>query len=320
MNFVIFVISMTVLMWGASLLIRTSEKIALRFGISEYIIGATLIAIGTSLPEMATSILASGANKPQIALANIIGSNIFNITLILGFVFLISKKIEPDRDFFAKDSTWTVLPVLLFILMIFDGQISRFEGVLLLFLMGAYILFLIKEAQGIISAEIEEMHSQIEQEGSQNFSWLKTLLLALIGVISILGGAHFVIESATEIAQGFGISEWIIGIVMLSLGTSLPELVVSIFAALEGKADMAIGNIIGSNMANTTLVLGGAALLHPLTLNPTDFLFDIVLMVIASLILVFLTANKLYGKPAGISLLIMLALFLNHIAVTLQHP
>jgi len=317
MNFVIFVLSMTVLIWGASLLIRVSEKIALRFGISEYIIGATLIAIGTSLPEMATSILASGANKPQIALANVVGSNIFNITLILGFVFLISKRIEPDRDFFAKDSTWAILPIFLFILMIFDGQISRFEGMLLLFLMGAYILFLVNEAQGIISAEIDEMHSQIEQEGSQNFSCLTTLLLAFMGLASVLGGAYFVIESATEIARGFGISEWIIGIAMLSLGTSLPELVVSIFAALEGKADMAIGNIIGSNMANTTLVLGGAALVHPLTLKPTDFLFDISLMVIASLILVFLTANRLYSKPAGISLLILLALFLDHIVAVL---
>jgi len=317
MNFVIFVLSMTVLIWGASLLIRASEKIALRFGISEYIIGATLIAIGTSLPEMATSILASSANKPQIALANVVGSNIFNITLILGFVFLISKRIEPDRDFFAKDSTWAILPIFLFILMIFDGQISRFEGMLLLFLMGAYILFLVNEAQGIISAEIEEMHSQIEQEGSQNFSCLTTLLLAFMGLASVLGGAYFVIESATEIARGFGISEWIIGIAMLSLGTSLPELVVSIFAALEGKADMAIGNIIGSNMANTTLVLGGAALVHPLTLKPTDFLFDISLMVIASLILVFLTANRLYSKPAGISLLILLALFLDHIVAVL---
>ncbi len=317
MNFVIFVLSMTVLIWGASLLIRASEKIALRFGISEYIIGATLIAIGTSLPEMATSILASSANKPQIALANVVGSNIFNITLILGFVFLISKRIEPDRDFFAKDSTWAILPIFLFILMIFDGQISRFEGMLLLFLMGAYILFLVNEAQGIISAEIEEMHSQIDQEGSQNFSCLTTLLLAFMGLASVLGGAYFVIESATEIARGFGISEWIIGIAMLSLGTSLPELVVSIFAALEGKADMAIGNIIGSNMANTTLVLGGAALVHPLTLKPTDFLFDISLMVIASLILVFLTANRLYSKPAGISLLILLALFLDHIVAVL---
>ncbi len=317
MNFVIFVLSMTVLIWGASLLIRASEKIALRFGISEYIIGATLIAIGTSLPEMATSILASSANKPQIALANVVGSNIFNITLILGFVFLISKRIEPDRDFFAKDSTWAILPIFLFILMIFDGQISRFEGMLLLFLMGAYILFLVNEAQGIISAEIDEMHSQIEQEGSQNFSCLTTLLLAFMGLASVLGGAYFVIESATEIARGFGISEWIIGIAMLSLGTSLPELVVSIFAALEGKADMAIGNIIGSNMANTTLVLGGAALVHPLTLKPTDFLFDISLMVIASLILVFLTANRLYSKPAGISLLILLALFLDHIVAVL---
>jgi cation:H+ antiporter len=125
-------------------------------------------------------------------------------------------------------------------------------------------------------------------------------------------GAHFTVESASDIAKNFGISEWVIGIIMVSVGTSLPELVVSISAASKGKVDMAIGNIIGSNMANTTVVLGAAALTNPMNIVASNYLFDISTMIVATLLLVFITANKLYNKSAGISLLIILSLFLNN--------
>ncbi len=124
MDFVIFVIAMGVLIWGADLLINQSERVALKYNIPEFIIGATLIALGTSLPEMAASIAASLDGKPEIAIANVIGSNVLNITLVLATVFLIATKISPSRDFFAKDSTWALVPVLVFILMILDGVIS----------------------------------------------------------------------------------------------------------------------------------------------------------------------------------------------------
>ena len=136
--------------------------------------------------------------------------------------------------------------------------------------------------------------------------------MVVAGLLLVVLGAHFTVESATSIAKSFGISEWVIGIIMISLGTSLPELTVSITAALKGKVDMAIGNIIGSNMANTTVVLGAAALVNPLNVNITNYIFDITAMLVATLILVFITANKLYNKSAGIALFIVLGLFLNH--------
>lgn len=309
MNFVIFVISMGILIWGADLIIEQSERIALKFRIPEFIIGATLIALGTSLPEMAASIAASYNHKADIAIANVIGSNILNITLVLSSVFLIAKKITPDRDFFKKDSTWALVPVLVFILMIIDGVISRFDAILLLMLMGAYILFLLQDAKNIPEDSLEDIDID-------NFLWSKTILILFGAFILVVIGAHFSVESASDIAKSFGISEWIIGIVMISFGTSLPELVVSISAALKGKVDMAIGNIIGSNMANTTVVIGSAALTNPLTINTNAYIFDIATMLIATLILVFITANKLYNKSAAISLLIILALFLHN---TIEH-
>jgi cation:H+ antiporter len=306
LDFVIFVIAMGVLIWGADVIIEQSERIALKFKIPEFIIGATLIALGTSLPEMAASIAASYNGKADIAISNVIGSNILNITLVLATVFLISKKINPARDFFAKDSTWALVPVLVFILMIFDGVISRFDASLLLLLMGAYLIFLLQDAKNIPNLD------DLEEIDESTFSWASVIPFLMLGFLLVIVGAHFTVESASEIARDFGISEWIIGIIMISLGTSLPELVVSISAASKGKVDMAIGNIIGSNMANTTVVLGAAAMVHPMPIDAPAYLFDIATMIIATLLLVFLTANKLYNKSAGISLIIILGLFLNH--------
>jgi len=308
LDFVIFVIAMGVLIWGADLLIEQSERIALKFNIPEFIIGATLIALGTSLPEMAASIAASYNGQSQMAVANVIGSNVLNITLVLATVFLIARNINPNRDFFAKDSTWALVPVLVFVLMIMDGVISRFDAILLLLLMGAYLMFLLSDAKNMPKEDIIDVEDD-------TFSWKKVVPLLIGGLVLVIIG-HFTVESASSIAKSFGISQWVIGIIMVSLGTSLPELTVSITAALRGKVDMAIGNIIGSNMANTTVVLGTAALVHPLTLNASDYLFDIATMIVATLLLVFITANKLYNKSAGVSLIIILGLFLNN---TLQN-
>ena len=313
MDYVIFVLSLASLIWGADLLIAQSERIALRFNISEYVIGATLIALGTSLPEMAASVAASLGGKPEIAVANVIGSNILNITLVLAGVFLLAKRITPHRDFFAKDSSWALFPVLIFVVMALQGVFDRFDGLLLLAIMGAYLLFLRNSGAEILALE-EEVIEEVEQIP---FSWMRIGVMLIVGFLLVIVGAEFTIESASNIAKSLGVSEWVIGIVMISLGTSMPELIVSVIAALKGKADMAIGNIIGSNMANITVVLGSAAVVNDLKLDFTKYLFDIGTMVAATLMLVFITANKMYSKPAGISLLVLLALFLKHTVASL---
>ena len=308
MDYIIFVISLSVLIYGADIIINQSEKIALRFGISEYIIGATLIALGTSLPEMAASINASIHGKAELAVSNIIGSNIINITLVIGLVLLISKKINPNRDFFTKDSSWALFPVLIFVAVAFDNQITRISGVAMLMLMFAYILFLLNhpdDAMGIVENENLE-------EAKKDFNLIKTVVLLLIGFITVIYGADYTISSASNIAKSFGVSEWIVGVVLVAFGTSLPELIVSIMAAKSGKADMAIGNVIGSNMANISVALAGAAIANPIHLDFSKYSFDIVVLVIATFMLVFITANKMYSKPAGISLLVLLTIFIQH--------
>ena len=303
MDILIFVVSMSALIYGADFIIDQSEKIALHFNISAFVIGATLIALGTSLPEMAVSMSASAKGSGDIAVANVIGSTIFNISLVLGAVFLIAKHIIPSRDLFAKDSAWSLFPILIFILMGIDGQLSMLDGILFLCLMAAYLLFLIQ------SNQVDSIDHELEDE---KFAWGKTLIFLFIGFVFVVGGANFAIDSAGNIAREFGVSEWIIGLFLVAFGTSLPELTVSIKAALANNADMAIGAIIGSNVANFTMVLGFSSIINPLNVDLSANFFDITAALIVSIMLVFITANKLYNKSAGIVLMTVLALVISN--------
>ena len=303
MDFLIFIIAMAALIYGADFVIKESERIALHFNISSFVIGATLVAVGTSLPEMAVSMSASAKGSADIAVANVIGSTIFNISLVLGLVFLLAKNIEPKRDLFAKDSAWSIFPILIFILMGIDGRISMFDGILFICMMGAYLLFLIN------SNSIEQSDEDLSKD---KFNWIKTLVLLLIGFIFVIVGANFAIDSAGNIARGFGISEWIIGLFLVAFGTSLPELIISVKSAINNNADLAIGNIIGSNVANFTMVLGLSAIINPLNVDFSSYYFDITAAFIATLMLVFITANRLYNKSAGIALLVILGLVIQN--------
>ena len=306
MDFIVFIVAMASLIYGADFIIKESERIALHFKISHFVIGATLVAFGTSLPEMAASMMASYAGKSDMAIANVVGSVIFNITLVLGIVFFIAKDMKPKRELFALDGAWVVLPVIIFFIMIQDGTIGRFDGMLFLLLMASYIIFLFSSAKDDLEGEIDEDLTK------EKFNWSKTALLLGIGFTLTIGGANFVIESGSNIARDFGISEWIIGIFLISLGTSLPELVVSVVAIKKGNAEMSIGNIIGSNVANFSMVLGASSIINPLMIDLQNARFDLIIMVSASLALLFILANKTYNKAGAIFLLIILALFIQN--------
>jgi cation:H+ antiporter len=243
-----------------------------------------------------------------MAVANVVGSVIFNITLVLGIVFMIAKSMNPNRDLFSKDSAWVIVPVVILYVMMQDGIISRFDAVLFLLMMVSYLMFLFSGSKEDIEGEIDE---DLEKE---KFRWGRTALLLGIGFLLTIGGANFVVESGTHIARSLHVSEWIIGLFLISLGTSLPELVVSLVAVKKGNAEMSIGNIIGSNVANFSMVLGGSALIHPLTIDLQATSYDFLILAAASIALLFILANKIYNKAGGIFLLTILALFISHSA------
>jgi cation:H+ antiporter len=222
---------------------------------------------------------------------------------VLGVVFLVAKKVDSKRDIFAKDSAWGLFPIFIFILMGLDGQLNMVDGILFVMLMFAYLLFIIQDHQV----------DKLEDAGNtEKFNWTKSGSLLLLGFTFVIVGADFAIDSAGNIARMFGISEWLIGLFLVAFGTSLPELTVSIKAAINGKADMSIGAIIGSNVANFTMVLGLSAIVNPLNVDFSAYLFDIMAAVILSVMLVFITANKLYNKSAGVVLLIVLVLVIQN--------
>jgi cation:H+ antiporter len=306
MDFLIFIIAMSALIYGADFVIKESEKIALHFNISHFVIGATLVAFGTSLPELAASVMATAQGKNDMAVANVVGSVIFNITLILGIVFFISKTMSPARNLFALDSAWVIIPLLIYFAMSADGYIGRFDGFLFILLMVSYLIFLFKGSK-------EDLENGIDKEFvKEKFNWSITILLLVIGFVLTIGGANFVVESATNIARTFGVNECIIGIFLIALGTSLPELVVSLVAIKKGNAEMSIGNIIGSNVANFSMVLGISALVSPLAIDLVATKYDMLILIIASIALVFILANKLYNKAGAMFLLIILALFIQN--------
>ncbi len=311
MEYIIFIVSMATLIKGANFVVEESERIALYYKISHFVIGATIVALGTSLPEMAASVYASFDGKSDLAVSNVIGSTIFNITLVLGIVFIIVEKMVPQRDMFAEDSAWALFPILVFLVIGFNGEISRYEGFIYLLMMGAYLMFLTKNAN-MLTGEIDE---SLQKE---TFDWKKTSIWLGLGFLMVIVGANFLVDSASEIARSFEVSEWIIGLFLIALGTSLPELVVSISAARKKNVDMIIGNIVGSNVANFTVVLGIAALVNPLKVDFFANAYDIMSALIVTIMLVFITANKLYTRSSGIVLMLVLALVLGNSLEGLQ--
>jgi len=303
MDILVFIIAMAALVKGADFVIDEAEKIAKHFGIPSFIIGATVVALGTSLPEMVASVISSYKGHTDLSVSNVIGSNIINLSLVLGIVFVIGKKLVPQRDIFKEDSAWALFPVLAFLLMAYDGVISRFEGGLYIFMMISYLVFLKNNAMDKLIGDDEE---------KEKFETLKTLGFLAFGFVLVIVGAEFTVESASNIARYFGVSEWIIGLLLVALGTSLPELVVSVSAAKRGDADMAIGNVIGSNIANFTVVLGASALVNPLAVNLKTSMFDILSALILTVMLIFVAIDKLYNRSTGMVFLTIFVLVVAH--------
>ena len=303
MDIVIFIISMSALIIGADWSIKASEAIALKYKISPFVIGASLIAFGTSLPELAASISATSKSMGDIAVANVIGSTIFNIALVLGIVFLISKNIKLKRDIFAKDSLFIILPIVMFLTLSYDGRLNLIDGIILLLMMLSFIVFLIKDNANLSDeVDLDEI----------TMSWTKILFFLLTGFFLVIIGANYSIESASSVALSLGVSKWVVGIFLVAFGTSLPELMVSVSAALKNKADMAIGAIIGSNLANFSLVLGVPAIMQGLDIDFIKYGFDIMLAVAVSLVFLFITATRVYNASSAIILLSFIVILFAH--------
>lgn len=309
----LLVLGFALLVKGADWFVDGAAGIATKFGIPQLVIGLTIVAMGTSAPEAAVSITAAFAGNAEITIGNIVGSNVLNILIILGITALVNPVAV------QKSSLVFDIPVVLFATAIlfglgYDGNISRLDGIIMLVVFVAYLVFLFwdaKRPKKLESAEVkkEEAENEETKNEGKNLSLLKALIFTVIGLVLIVAGSNFVVKSATFIATALGLSQRFIGLTIVALGTSLPELFTSVTAAMKKNSDIAVGNIVGSNIFNILFIVGLSGLIIPVPFAPA-FRFDTLVSGVAAILLLLCSLpKKRLSRIAGIFFLICYAVY-----------
>lgn len=305
------IIGFVMLVKGADWFVEGASKVAEKFGIPQLVIGLTIVAIGTSLPEAAVSTSAALKGSAEITIGNVVGSNIMNVLLILGITSVISPLAVQKSTIKYELPMVIGATVLLAALGLFDGTVGRIDGIILLAGMVLYLLYLLRMAKkGQVVVEESE-----KEQADAGGGMLKLILLILIGGVMIVWGSDITVDAATELARIFGMSERLIGLTIVAFGTSLPELVTSATAALKGKADIAVGNIVGSNLFNILFVVGIAATITPVIYQAAFLVDTIVCIATAVLLWLCVIRKQKLARHGGAILLVCYAgyfLYLMH--------
>lgn len=302
MNYILLLIGFGLLIKGADIFVDGASSIAKKLGIPPVIVGLTIVSIGTSAPELAVSLISALNGSNGIAIGNVVGSNLFNTLMVLGItaivlpIIIIKDKVK--IDFVINVFATVLLFIFAFDGMLFGGDtnvISRVDGFILFILCISYITFL------VIKAKKTEMPEPSDEE--KNINVFKKVLIIVIGAAGIVIGGQLVVNSATEIAKSLGMSEKLVGLTIVAMGTSLPELVTSVVAALKGENDIALGNVLGSNIFNILLILGTSSLISPISVDPT-LIFDFIYLISVSILMFLLIfigrgKEKKFGKIEG---------------------
>lgn len=289
----LFPLGLTALLLGAELLVRGASRFALALGITPLLVGLTVVSLGTSAPELAISVGAAIGGNADLALGNVVGSNIANILLILGMAALVMPLVV------NKQLVWLDLPVLVAAAlacwwMAGDGRISRIEGGALLLGAGAYLALLVRNAR-------RKPHHVATREPSaprpSAGSHARNAAFLVVGLALLILGARWLVEAATQVALAWGVNELVIGLTVVAVGTSLPEIATSMLSAIKGDSDLAVGNAVGSCVLNLLLVLGATALIAPLgvAVHPSALYFDLPVMVAVSIaaLPIFFTGHRI---------------------------
>jgi cation:H+ antiporter len=298
MEFVLVLLGVGLLYGGGELLVRGAVNISRIYGLSPLVVGLTVVAFGTSAPELAASLTAAFKGSPEISLGNVIGSNSANIGLILGLAALIDP-ISAHAKFLVREMPVLIGVSLLLPLVLLVGDVERYEGIGLVLFIVPYIWILLRERETkAVEAEFEEEY------GRDPGRPLDALALTVGGILLLVGGASALVEGAVEVARSFGFPEHIIGITLVAFGTSLPELATSIVAAMRREGDIALGNVVGSNVFNVLVVLGLTATVRPLSVAFDAFALDTMVMLGFTFALApFVMTGRTISRVEGIVLL-----------------
>ncbi len=290
---VVFIFSLALLIKSSDFFVGAAESIGLKAGLSPFITGVLIVGIGTSLPELGSSIAAVAGGATEIVVGNVLGSNITNIFLVLGIAAVIGKEFTIKHDLLKIDIPFLLATTLLLGLMILDGSFSRAEGILTILAFSLYILYNLKNGAG------KNTNSKKKQKPS-----FKEILFIVLSPVGIFFGAKYTVDSVIFISAFFGIGSEIIALSAIALGTSLPEVLVTIAAARRGNPDLAVGNIIGSNIFNGLVVMGIPALMTNLAIPPGILAFSLPVFIAAIFIFIFMIIDrKINSLEGGILLL-----------------
>lgn len=315
MSFVILIIGFFFLIKGADLFVDGAASIARKFNIPSMVIGLTIVAMGTSAPEAAVSITSSLAGQNDMSVANVVGSNFFNILMVLGVSAIIAK-LPVQKNTIKKDTPFLLIVSVLLLIFAFDKNISRIEGIIFLVIFVYFLYTTVKSAKNTEeSTSLSDNEIAVsDNDIPANTPMFKTIILSLIGIAGIIFGGDMVVDSATSIATMFGMSANLVGLTIVAVGTSLPEFVTSIVAIKKGETEIAIGNVIGSNIFNILLVLGLATAIFPIAIS-TFALIDIVFMVAITILLyLFMKKDNCLVKKHGF---IFIILYIAYMAYTI---
>lgn len=259
MTWLLLVAGLVLLVIGADLLVKGAARLAANFGVPSLVIGLTVVAFGTSAPELAVSVKAAYAGQAELAIANVVGSNIFNILFILGVAAVVSPLII-SKQLIRQDVPIMVAVSVLAMIMTLNGSINKIEAAVLALGLLSYTAFLFyqgkKQGADVTDEEVEEMLKEPVP------AW-KNILMVIGGLALLVWGARWLVQSAVEIATAWGVNEAVIGLTIVAAGTSLPEVVTSVVATIKGQRDIAVGNVVGSNIFNILCVLGVSGLVSP---------------------------------------------------------
>ena len=296
-------VGFTMLIKGADFFVDGSSGIASRFGISQLVVGLTIVAMGTSAPEAAVSISAALKGNAGITIGNVVGSNILNILIILGLTAFLTKKIVPVASSTIKyEMPFMIVITLMLLWMGYVGnQVTRLEGAGLWVVFLLYLFYLLKMAKKGADSNLEDDEGEILEKGGdkKEKSMAMLFLFTVVGLALIVIGSSVTVDAATAIAGIIGLSERFIGLTIVALGTSLPELFTSVSAARRGNADIAIGNIVGSNIFNILFVVGTSALITPLVFESKFIVDSIVAVVVGVLLWIFSFNGRSLNRVEG---------------------
>ncbi len=311
MTYLLLVIGFFLLIKGADFFVEGSSSVAKKLHIPPIVIGMTIVAIGTSLPEFAVSVTASIKGNNELAVSNVIGSNIFNLMIVCGICALFVP-LAVNTSTLKREFPFSILiGVLLLGLGYFDMSIGRLDGIIFIII---FIIFLYVMVRTALKAKAENSDKDSSDE-EKPLSTIKCILYILLGGAAIAFGGDTVVNSASTIAANFGLSQNLIGLTIVAMGTSLPELVTSIVAARKNQVDMAIGNVIGSNIFNILLVLGLSASISPIAFNMENVIDIIILTVMSIIAWIFAKTNGNIKRIEGIIMLLMYAGFTYYICI-----